>query len=263
GRGGKRATRRSQPSMLSPVLVLVIVLLAALLIYLLFGDKIAEKFRGDEPVTPPTQQTDPAEPTPPDVGGTTLPGDTDMPETPDSPQNVPDDTKFAKLPETLKVNNPDFTLSAGESFTVKVTSGGSGPYTWSSSDDGIASVDAEGKVTAISKGKVSITVYNATDKGTVTVYVKGGTEVKPTDPAAPPAAGPGKLNTEDFTQPVGSPDVQLTVSGTTAAITWDADNPKVATVTDKGVVHAVGKGTTTVTASYGGTVLKCIVRVPH
>lgn len=255
--GGKRATRHSQPSLLSPILVVVILLLAALLIYLLFGDKIAEKFAPKDPVTPPpVEEITPPEPNPSEGGDVEMPSDPTVPEQPERPA---DEINLDKLPNTLTVNNADFTLKAGESFDVKVTSGGSGPYTWSSGDDGVASVDANGKVTAISKGKVIITVHDGTGKGSATVYVKG--TAAPGGTTAP-ATGPAKLSIEDFTQPVGSPDVKLTVSGTTAAITWDAEDPKVATVTENGTVHAVGRGTTTVTATYDGKVLKCIVRVP-
>lgn len=259
GRGGKRSAQKNSPSLISPILIVVILLLAALLIYLLFGGKIAEKFGGQDPVTPPPV-TDPVTPVePPDLGDVIMPGgETDVP--------PPAAVDLSKLPGTLTVNNPDFTLTAGESFAVKVTSGGAGPYTWESSDEGMASVDADGKVTAISKGKVTITVYDAAAKGICTVYVKGGTAATPpatgTD-TRPAASDSPKLSSEDFTLPVGKPDVKLTVSGITTAVTWAVGNPAVATVTDKGVVRAVGKGTTTVTASYDGNVLKCIVRVPH
>lgn len=257
-RSGKRAGRRSQPSMLSPILVVVILLMAALLVYLLFGDKIAEKLGGDSTI-PPTEEVTPTPPTT-DDGGVVMPG-SDV-----EPEPEPETVDVDALPQTLKVNNPDFTLKAGESYVVKVTSGGSGPYTWSSSDDGVASVDADGKVTAISAGKVTLTVHDQTAKGLVTVYVKGGTAAPSTGTStgtgSGTTSGPIKLSNTDFTLPVGDPDVKLTVSGASGTVAWDADNPKVATVTDKGVVHAVGRGTTNVTATVDGKTLTCIVRVP-
>lgn len=251
-RSGKRTTRKSQPSMLSPILVVVILLLAALLIYLLFGDKIAEKLNSD-PATPPTEDVTPTPPAP-DDGSVVMPG-SDV-----EPEPEPDTVDIAALPETLKVNNPDFTLKSGETYVVKVTSGGSGPYVWSSSDDGVASVDTDGKVTAISAGKAILTVHDQTAKGTVTVYVKGGASAPSTGTTV--TTGPAKLSSVDFTLPVGDPDVKLTVSGASGTIVWDADNPNVATVTDKGLVHAVGRGTTNVTATVDGKTLTCIVRVP-
>ena len=53
GRGGKRVSRRQQPNLLSPILIVLILLMACLLVYLLFGDKIMEKLGKDEPNTPP------------------------------------------------------------------------------------------------------------------------------------------------------------------------------------------------------------------
>ena len=55
--------------------------------------------------------------------------------------------------------------------------------------------------------------------------------------------------------------VQLTVQGTTSTVTWASKDTSIATVSDKGLVKAVGKGTTTITATVDGTVLECIVRV--
>ena len=52
----------------------------------------------------------------------------------------------------------EFTMSVGDEPIPLTASGGSGTYTWSSSDDGIASVDASGKVTAVSAGQATLTV---------------------------------------------------------------------------------------------------------
>ena len=49
GRGGKRtAARGRQPNLLSPILIVLIVIMAALLVYLLFGDRIAQRLSGGE-----------------------------------------------------------------------------------------------------------------------------------------------------------------------------------------------------------------------
>ena len=45
--GGKRVAGRRQPSLLSPMLILVILILAALLVYLLYGDKLAQTLFGE------------------------------------------------------------------------------------------------------------------------------------------------------------------------------------------------------------------------
>lgn len=61
----------------------------------------------------------------------------------------------------LSLNREDFTLNDNSpSFTLKA-SGASGTVTWTSSDDSVATVDANGKVTKVSKGKCTVT---ATDE---------------------------------------------------------------------------------------------------
>ena len=67
------------------------------------------------------------------------------------------------LPETLTIaylGSPrtEFTMSVGDEPIPLTASGGNGTYTWSSSDDGIASVDAGGHVTAVSQGRATLTV---------------------------------------------------------------------------------------------------------
>ena len=66
GRGGKRASsgnKRGQPNLLSPILVILILIMAALLVYLLFGDKIADQLAGNRE-DPGTEEVTPAPPTP-------------------------------------------------------------------------------------------------------------------------------------------------------------------------------------------------------
>ena len=65
-------------------------------------------------------------------------------------------------------------MSVGDEPIPLTASGGSGTYTWSSSDDGIASVDSSGRVTAISAGQATLTVTDGSGKGTCLVRVRGG-----------------------------------------------------------------------------------------
>ena len=65
-------------------------------------------------------------------------------------------------------------MSVGDEPIPLTVSGGSGTYTWSSSDDGIASVDSTGRVTAISSGQATLTVTDGSGKGTCLVRVRGG-----------------------------------------------------------------------------------------
>lgn len=63
--------------------------------------------------------------------------------------------------EPISLSREDFTLSeSSPSYTIKVT-GGSGSVTWSSSDESVATVDANGKVTRVGSGKCTVTATDA------------------------------------------------------------------------------------------------------
>ena len=272
GRGGKRASsgnKRGQPNLLSPILVILILIMAALLVYLLFGDKIADQLAGNQE-DPGTEEVTPAPPTldenededttAPEVGA-----DTDNQDDGEGTGDSAEETDLTALPETLTMSylgspKTEFTMSVGDAPIPLTASGGSGSYTWSSSDESIATVDADGKVSAVSAGQATITVTDGSGKGTCMVRVKGGTSSGQTTTTTPSSSAP-KLSSTDFTTHVGDPDVQLKVSGTTSSVTWASKNTGIATVSGSGVVKAVSAGTTTITATVDGKVLECIVRV--
>ena len=81
GRGGKRtAARNRQPNLLSPILIVLIVIMAALLVYLLFGDRIAERLSGgEETQDTPTEDVTPQQPDP-DTADPETGDDVTMPE---------------------------------------------------------------------------------------------------------------------------------------------------------------------------------------
>ena len=126
----------------------------------------------------------------PDV---TAPDGTQMPEDPDVTEPDPGTTtaptvseyeKASKLPDGLTLSTTDFTLkAAGETHTIQA-SGGSGGYTWLSEDEGVASVDQSGKVTAVSRGTINVLVTDGSKKavcivrcnfnGTLTTQPSGG-----------------------------------------------------------------------------------------
>ena len=174
-RGGKRTAHGRQYRLITPTLVILILIMAGLLIYLLYGDKIAGKLKGEEQTEPPaTEEVVPVKPGQEGTGegegtGEETPEDT----TPEGTENQDqsgtattqsDYEKAASLPDGLTLSTTDFTLkSVGETHTIQV-SGGSGSYTWISEDAGIASVDGGGKVTAVSRGTVNVLVTDGSKK---------------------------------------------------------------------------------------------------
>ena len=169
-RGGRRTAGKQKVNLLTPTLIILILIMAALLIYLLFGDRFQKE--PDKQDTPPVEEVQPQQPE------VEAPIDTDpegsgMPEDPEGTEQDPGTTtapaasKYetaSKLPDGLTLSTTDFTLkAAGETHTIQV-SGGSGSYTWLSEDDGVASVDQNGKVTAISRGTINVLVTDGSKK---------------------------------------------------------------------------------------------------
>lgn len=285
-RRGIRTGGSRRPSLVTPVLIVLIVFMAALLIYLLWGDKIAEKFKKDDGPDKPDIQ-EPLVPDPPAVKdpvaqdptvtapgaadpGTAEPGGTE-PGTPDiaAPATaVPAAGSYeavSALPGGLTLSKTDFTRSVSEGAYQLRASGGSGTYTWISQDPGIASVDSTGKVTPISAGTVNILVTDGSRKAVCIVRVRGGSAPASSGSGAASApatgsAGSSTLNREDMTLSVGE-QFKLRLSGVTTDLTWSCADTGVATVAGDGTVTGVGKGTTKVTVSWDGQSRSCIVRV--
>ena len=197
-RGRRAAPRSRQFSLITPTLIVLIFMMAGLLVYLLYGDQLKEKFRkGGEDATPPTEDVTPVKPQPtepdvtepePDDTPDSEPGT--MPETPTDTTTTTDYGKMMALPSGLKLSTEDFTLrSVGETATIRA-SGGSGSYTWASEDEGVASVDQNGKVTAISKGTIKVVVSDGSKKGVCIVRcnVSGSAVTTPTTPSTTPSA---------------------------------------------------------------------------
>ena len=202
-RGRRVAPRSRQFSLVTPTLIVLIFMMAGLLVYLLYGDQLKEKFRkGGEDATPPTEDVTPVKPQPtePDVTEPE-PGDTPdsepgtMPEAPSDTTTTTDYGNMMALPSGLKLSTEDFTLrSVGETATIRA-SGGSGSYTWASEDDGVASVDQNGKVTAISQGTVNVVVSDGSKKGVCIVRcnVSGGAATPTTPSGSSLKAGSAKV----------------------------------------------------------------------
>ena len=271
---GYRPPKRPKPhpssfSLVTPTLIILILLMAGLLAYLLYGDEIMAKVKGETPPeAPPAASTEivedptgsviePVAPSvstqPPPASSTTepLPGE-------DKPAAIPYETIYA-LPAGLSLNKSDFTLPVGDPDVQLKASGGSGTYSWVSQDPNIATVDETGKVKAIARGTVNVLVSDGIRKGTCIVRVKGGSAPATTTAPSNPTAGSLSLNKTDYTTKVGEMDVLLTL-GVTEGVLWETSNAAVATV-NKGLVHAVGKGNCNITATYDGSTYTCIVRV--
>ena len=146
--------------------------------------------------------------------------------------------------------------------------------TYTSGDETVATVSADGEITAVANGETVITITC----GEVTVECKvicqlpdeteaDETEPDETDPdttepeeTEPKDAGDFKLKKDDITFDAKGQTYQLYDGDLDVSdIVWTVGNTAVATVKD-GVVKAVGAGMTTVYAEYNGVKVSCIVR---
>lgn len=133
---------------------------------------------------------------------------------------------------------------------------------FATSDEKIATVNHDGKITAVGGGEAVITVICGSVMAECRVVCNIDEPTEGTEPSEPstPSASDFKLNREDFTL-TSKGQVWKLYSGDIAAnqITWTSANEKVVTIKD-GVVTAVGSGMTKVYGEYGGVKLSCIVR---
>lgn len=263
GRRAAESRRRKTPSVLGPVAVIVLILLAALVVWLIFGDQIKEAITGEKPPITDVDKPD---------------------DTIDKPDNTP-------VTPTISLNRTVLVLNVGEKDELKVN-GTEDAAAWSSSAPTVASVNSAGEVTALTKGNAVITAEVNGESVTCTVTVKdesdapddgstttkpddGSTTTKPSDTSSNTKVDVSKLRIETDlgTKPIepidGAFDVSLpegisctfTVTGTDLKASWSSANSSIATVSADGAVKTVSRGETTLTIKIGSTEVKCLLRV--
>ena len=139
----------------------------------------------------------------------------------------------------------EITLNAGESVQLVaglIPESAISTLTWSGGKAKVATVDANGVVTAVGKGKVTITVKTGNGK-------KAKCKVTVNAPEAPKAPKKVTLNAKKATLNVGE-GYQLVATlpaNSISDLTWSTSNAAVAVVDANGYVTIVGPGTATIT----------------
>ena len=190
-------------------------------------------------------------------GNTTTPVPTSKPTTqPTAAPTVKPTIKPGTPSEPVELNLDAITIGVKQAVsTVKVESGKN--ITWTSANEKIATVDANGKITGVKKGKTTITAtdeYGQSDSVEVTVVAKNKGVKKI------------KLNKKNATLKQGE---KLTLAATLTPsnaknknIIWKSSDTSVVTVDSKGKVKAVGTGKATITAiASSGKTAKCEITV--
>ena len=274
GRRAAESRRRKAPSILGPVAVIVLILLAALVVWLIFGDQIKEAITGEKP---PITDVD----------------------KPDDTIDKPDDTPVTP---TISLNRTVLVLNVGDKDELKVN-GTEDTVEWSSSAPTVASVNSAGEVTALTKGNAVITAEVNGESVTCTVTVKdesdapddGSTTTKPDDGSTTtkpdnsnkPSTGTTKVDVSklklkltmgEWVSTVESPNsdgnfeitsVQgeewtLAVDGTTAAVTWSAESGNSVATVSGDTLKVTGSSSgryTTITGKVGDATIKLVVRI--
>ena len=158
---------------------------------------------------------------------------------------------------SVTLNVQDITLLVGATdkltATVSPENVTNKAITWSSDNESIATVDADGNVTAVAVGVANITAKCGDATATCKVTVN------------PVPASSVTLNVQDITLLVGATDkLTATVSPenvTDPVITWSSDNESIATVDTDGNVTAVAVGVANITATCGDVTATCKVTV--
>ena len=158
--------------------------------------------------------------------------------------------------ETITLDKTSLELNKGESetltATVKPDNATVKVVTWSSSDETVATVDDNGKVTGVAAGSATITAKaggkTASCAVTVTVPVESIT-----------------LDKTSLTMKVGeTATLKATVKpddATDKTVTWSSADKSIATVDKTGKVTAVKEGETVITATAGDKTASCKVTV--
>ena len=159
----------------------------------------------------------------------------------------------------MTLNKAELNLKEGESETLTATvnpdDATDKTVTWSTSDESIATVDQNGRVTAVKEGTATITAKSgeksATCRVTVSKNVVAVTSVT--------------LNKTELTLKEGeSETLTATVKpddATDKTVTWSTSDASIATVDQNGKVTAVKEGTATITAKAGDKSATCTVTV--
>jgi len=160
---------------------------------------------------------------------------------------------------------------------------------YTSADESVATVNSEGRVTAISEGETVITVRCGEQTIQCRVYVRYVEETVPpteeetipeekadgstpdeTEETAPPTVEETQPQLKDVTLKLGRTDISMGVGLqftiplscdlTYEEIEWSTGNANIATV-ENGVITTHAKGTTILTAKYGEQTVTCWIRV--
>ena len=276
--------RKKAPSVVGPVLVLAVLVLAGILVWAFAGDTVRGWFGGDK-----------------------QPEDVDPGTTQNQPVNTPVDNQ--PVVKALALDHMSLLMAPGESEKLTATGGAEESYQWITSDSGVLKVSDDGTVSALTEGSAVVTVTCGEESVACAVTVQkkadtttntpdNGTTTNKPDTNKPDTNKPDtnnpdttnkpnngntntssslknlKIKTEygidlqprddgkyDITMQSREKTCQLTLEGITGTPTWKSSDTNVVKVSSDGKLERVGKGEATVTITMGSATAEILVRV--
>ena len=148
------------------------------------------------------------------------------------------EASHGNVAQRITIDPSSWTMEVGDKKTLTATvwpaSTGTGTLSWTSSNSSVATVDGNGKVTAVGVGSANITAsYGGSVSATCVVSVMGVS-----------------LNKTSLTMKPGTTETLVATSPAMDPVaSWTSSDTSVATVSSTGVVTAVADGTTTITVT--------------
>lgn len=176
----------------------------------------------------------------------------------DSGKAIYHEASHGNKAQRITVDPTSHTMHAGETKTIKATiwpaEAGTGEITWNSDNTSVATVDDNGKVTAVSVGTARITAAHSGQSATCVITV-APIEVR-------------NITLDRNTLNLGVNKTRTLVAtimptnATDKTVTWSTSDASVATVSSNGLVSGIAYGTATITAtSSNGLTATCTVHV--
>ena len=159
---------------------------------------------------------------------------------------------------SVSLNNTSVSMTVGNTQTLKATVSPNGTkVSWSSSDNSVAKVDSNGKVTAVGAGSATITATITSGGNTA----KATCKVTVSKPSISLSSHSERLTYAEREQDRGTVKLTATVKPDKGDVNWSISDRSVATISSKGTsctITAKSSGTATVTATYtvNGTTVK-------
>lgn len=181
--------------------------------------------------------------------------------------------------EALVIDVTDITLNEPDAmFLLNVQvlpENTTDPIMYISSNEDVATVNEEGRVTAVGEGTVVISIFCGEQQTECNIICNFSTETEaPTEEETEAPTEDVAETLKDVTLGVKTADLTFRSGGQQATIkltckldndevTWTSADESIATVDKDGIITRVGAGTTTITGTYGEQTVEIIVRCPR